>query len=122
MIAQEEAEAFAAEWVAAWNAHDLERILSHYDENVELISPLAARRLAEPTGRVCGKTALRAYFAQGLEAIPDLRFRVRRVLSGVRSVALLYERNSLRHGVAEIMELGANGKVVRVLAHYEVAP
>lgn len=24
------ADRFAAEWIAAWNAHDVERLLSHY--------------------------------------------------------------------------------------------
>jgi len=26
----------AQEWIAAWNAHDLERILAHYADDVEL--------------------------------------------------------------------------------------
>ena len=28
-ITREFAEGFAGEWIAAWNAHDLERILAH---------------------------------------------------------------------------------------------
>jgi hypothetical protein len=28
-VTREDAERFAAEWVAAWNAHDLEEILAH---------------------------------------------------------------------------------------------
>ena len=27
-----DARTFAEEWVAAWNAHDLERILAHYSD------------------------------------------------------------------------------------------
>ena len=30
---------FAKEWVEAWNSHELERVLSHYDDAVTLISP-----------------------------------------------------------------------------------
>ena len=52
-------DAFAAEWLAAWNAHDLERILSHYAEGVTFLSPVAARMTGN--GRVEGKAALRAY-------------------------------------------------------------
>ena len=33
------ARAFARDWVAAWNSHDLDRILSHYAEDVEFRSP-----------------------------------------------------------------------------------
>ena len=35
MIEQSFAETFAAEWIAAWNSHDLESILSHYVEDFE---------------------------------------------------------------------------------------
>ena len=27
---------FAAEWIAAWNSHDLERILAHYTDDFEM--------------------------------------------------------------------------------------
>jgi hypothetical protein len=45
-----EAANFGRKWVAAWNSHDLERILAHYRENVELTSPLVERILGD--GRV----------------------------------------------------------------------
>jgi len=38
----EAAERFAREWYAAWNAHDLDRILSHYADDVEMASPLVS--------------------------------------------------------------------------------
>jgi predicted HD phosphohydrolase len=30
------AERFAEDWVAAWNSHDLGRILEHYEEDFEM--------------------------------------------------------------------------------------
>ena len=30
-------DAFAAEWIAAWNAHDLDRILAHYAEGIVFV-------------------------------------------------------------------------------------
>ena len=39
------AQAFADEWIEAWNSHDLDRILSHYSDDAELLSPVAAARL-----------------------------------------------------------------------------
>ena len=56
---------FAVDWIAAWNAHDLDLILSHYAENVVLTSPVAARVLGDPAGVVTGIGALRNYFAKG---------------------------------------------------------
>lgn len=48
MLNKDDAMKLANEWVAAWNAHDLERILAHYEEFVELTSPAAARLLGRP--------------------------------------------------------------------------
>jgi len=67
-------QAFAEEWVAAWNVRDLDRILSHYAPEIVFLSPLAQRRLGD--GRVVGLAALREYWRGGLAAIPDLRFEL----------------------------------------------
>ena len=32
MITEEQARPFAKDWIEAWNSHDLERVMSHYDE------------------------------------------------------------------------------------------
>ena len=92
-----EARAVAQEWVEAFNAHDLERILSHYADSVELKSLLATKLLNDPAGTVRGKPALRAYFAKGLAAAPDLRFELLDVFAGVSSVAV-YLRSSVCAG------------------------
>jgi hypothetical protein len=114
-----EAEAFAQEWIEAWNSHDLDVIMSHYDAGVVLISPIAAKILNDPTGTVEGKTALRNYFNRGLEAYPNLHFELLDVMRGLSSVVLCY-KNQQGTRTAEYMELGNNGKIVRVVANYSV--
>lgn len=74
---------FAEHWLSAWNAHDLTAILSHYNDNVELTSPVAARLLGTPHGKVVGKEDLRAYFQRGLDAFPQLHFQLQDVLCGI---------------------------------------
>lgn len=107
----------AQEWIAAWNAHDLERILAHYADDVELTSPFVAKLTGRSEGSVRGKAALRDYFARGLQAYPSLRFDFIRLYAGVRSCVLEYHSvNGLR--TAELMEFDEQGKVRRVLAHY----
>ena len=107
----------AQNWIAAWNAHDLERILAHYSEDVELISPFVAKLTGRSDATVHGKAALRDYFARGLQAFPTLRFDFIRLYFGMRSCALEYRSvNGLR--TAELMEFDEHGKVRRVLAHY----
>jgi ketosteroid isomerase-like protein len=109
----------AREWLAAWNAHDLDRILALYAADVEFFSPFIVRLAGHPDGVLRGKSALRDYFARGLAAYPNLKFEFIRLYSGVRSCVLEYRSvNHLR--AAETMEFDAAGKVCRVQAHYAV--
>lgn len=91
--------------------------MKHYDDAVELISPVAAQLLGTPGGKVVGKTNLRAYFQRGLETYPELQFRLEDVLWGVSSVVLYYT-NQKGTRTAEFMELSATGKVIQVVANY----
>lgn len=117
MLTKDDAMKLTSEWVAAWNAHDLERILAHYEESVELTSPVAARLLGRPDGKVVGKADLRAYFERGLEAFPDLHFSFEELFCGLNSMVLLYA-NQKGTRVGEFMELSPAGKVARVVANY----
>jgi steroid delta-isomerase-like uncharacterized protein len=117
MLTEEKARTLAAHWIQAWNAHDLEEILSHYGEDVVLVSPVAARLLNDPSGMVKGKAALRAYFKRGLDAYPDLTFDLVDTLWGLSSVVLYYV-NQRGTKTGEFMELDSNGKVIRVVANY----
>ena len=116
-MTEDAARKLANHWIAAWNSHNLDVILSHYEEAVELISPVAARLLGTHDGRVVGLTDLRKYFQRGLEAYPQLHFHLDDVLWGLNSVVLYYKNQNGTH-TAEFMELSAGGKVARVTAHY----
>jgi hypothetical protein len=107
----------ATEIIEAWNSHDLERILTHYEDDVTLTSPYAAERYGDATGVVRGKAALRAYFALGLAAYPELHFELVDVMWGVSSVVLYYvnQRGTM---TGEVLEISAAGRVARVLANY----
>lgn len=118
-MTRDEAWSLAKHWAAAWNAHDLELIMTHYEDDVELTSPVAARLLGTGDGKVAGKANLRAYFQRGLEAFPELHFHLENVLWGMNSVVLYYTNQKGTHS-GEFMELSATGKVVRVVAHYDV--
>ena len=116
-MTRDEAWKLAEHWIAAWNAHDLDLIMAHYEDEVELTSPVAARLLGKPDGKVAGKANLRAYFQRGLEAFPEMQFRLEDVLWGLNSVVLYYA-NQKGTRTAEFMELSAAGKVARVVANY----
>jgi hypothetical protein len=117
MNAETKGNGFARQWVAAWNSHDLEAIMAHYDVDVVLISPVAAKLLDDPTGTVEGKAALRNYFKRGLNLYPNLHFELLDVMCGLSSVVICY-KNQKGTRTAEFMEFGKNAKIIRVVANY----
>jgi hypothetical protein len=117
LISETDIRQFAQHWIAAWNSHDLDAIMSHYAPEVVLTSPTAAKLLNDPSGSVTGKEAVRSYFERGLEAYPNLTFELLDVMWGISSV-ILYYRNQKGTKTGEFMEFDANRKVVRVIANY----
>lgn len=111
------AQHFAEEWVTAWNAHDLERILSHYTDDFEMSSPLIVERMSEPSGKLKGKERIRPYWRQGLSAQPPLRFELIAVYTGVDSLTLHY-RSKGRQLACETLFFNSQRLVTRGVAHY----
>ncbi len=111
----DEARTFASEWIAAWNSHDLDRILSHYSADIELLSPFAQKLVG--SGRISGLPALRAYWTKGLVAQPELEFQFIDLRLGYDCLTILYRNHRSQQG-AETFEFGADGKVVRSFACY----
>ena len=109
---------FAQEWVEAWNSHDLQRILSHYDDDVVIVSPVALNLLNNGSGVVQGKTALREYFLRGVKAFPNRHFDLIDVLWGVETVVVYYYNNVRGSKAAEVMQLAPTGKIRRMWANY----
>ena len=110
------AQRFAREWIAAWNSHDLDRILAHYEDDFEMSSPIIRTLAGEPSGRLRGKAAIRAYWAKALQKLPDLRFELVQALAGVDSVTICYKGH--RGFTAEVLHFGPSGKVRAAFAHY----
>jgi len=109
---------FAREWIAAWNSHDLERILAHYEDDFEMSSPIIPVLAGEPSGRLRGKGPVGAYWSKALGKTPDLHFDLVTVLAGVDSVTLYYRGH--RGLSAEVLHFSASGKVRAAFAHYAV--
>lgn len=107
---------FAKEWIAAWNAHDLERVLAHYESDFEMTSPMITRITGDLSGKLKGKKDIGDYWSRGLAAYPDLHFELLHALSGPDSIALIYK------GVAgvtlEVFHFSATGKVASTSAYY----
>ncbi|MGE0885959.1 MAG: nuclear transport factor 2 family protein [Blastocatellales bacterium] len=117
MIENDFTEHFAADWIDSWNAHDLERILTHYTDDFEMTSPRIVDLGGEASGSLKGKEQVGAYWAKGLSLMPDLHFELISVLTGVSSITLYY-KNHRGQFAAEVFHFNAEGKVEKAFAHY----
>lgn len=110
---------FADEWLHAWNAHDLDRVLSHYSDDFEMISPVIAQVMGIKEGRLKGKDVVAAYWAKTLAMFPDLVFTPICTLIGVDSITIHYIGAKGRR-VAEVFQFNVKNQVIRAHAHYEI--
>ena len=112
-----EAKKFAKEWIDSWNSHDLEDIMKHYSEDIEITTPMLKLAAGIESGSLQGKEQVRAYWQKALTKIPDLRFELVEVTSGIDSVALYY-KSVMNKMAIEVMFFDKNGLVNKMIAHY----
>jgi hypothetical protein len=113
-MTREQAVTFANEWGAAWNERAVERVLSHFSDDVTFTSPTALAVVGVAT--VQGKAALRAYWTKALERIGSLHFTVDRVAwdAATRELAIIYLSvvDGLTRRMSENLTFGTDGLVV----------
>ena len=117
-MTKEFATAFARGWVDAWNAHDLEEILSHYSEDFTIETPMAAKLYPQSQGIVVGKSEVRKYWTIGLEKSPDLKFEILDVLVGVNSLGLYLFNTSSNKKSVELMIFNSEMKANKAIVTY----
>ncbi len=117
MITKEQAYKFAEDWIGSWNSHDLDSVMSHYDDEVEYFSMFLTELTDNESGFLKGKSKVQDYLSKGLEAYPELKFNLNNVFLGIASVTLHYVSvNDLV--AAEVFEFNKQGLVSRVQCHY----
>jgi hypothetical protein len=116
-VNNEFAQAFAREWVNAWNSHDLNEILRHYADDFAMTSPVMTKLLNVPGGTLTGIDAVRAYWKMALELNPQLHFELLNVFTGVDSIVLNYKGH--RGLSAEVFFFNSDNQVRKAVAHYQ---
>jgi uncharacterized protein (TIGR02246 family) len=102
--------ALGRDWIAAWNAHDLERVLALYTEDAEMTSDKIQALGFDASGTLRGKDGLRAYWGKALAMLPNLRFDLIDTYVSPDSVVVLY-RNERGAQICEYLRLNAEGKI-----------
>lgn len=113
----DECRKLAFDWIAAWNDHNLEKILLHYSDDVEFTAQTVATRWNRADGTLRGKEELKKHFAKGLELAPRLRFEIEGVFLAPGGYAVLYRREN-GNRVLDVVELDSNQKAKKVTAYY----
>jgi ketosteroid isomerase-like protein len=108
---------FAREWINAWNSRDLERVLTLYDDDAEMVSPNIVKLGINGDGRVRGKDNLRAYWSRALASNPDLQFRLLEVFVSPDSIIVRY-LNQRGSTVCEYLRLNRDGLIVQGSANH----
>jgi len=93
-MTRDDAEAFARDWIAAWNRRDIEWVLGRYAEDCVFTSPKAA--VAVGAALVEGKAALRRYWQAGAARVKEFGFSLDRVTfdADKREVVVVYVSRS----------------------------
>ena len=102
--------ALGRDWVDAWNARDLERVLTLYDEAALMTSDRIPMLGFDASGTVLGKDALRTYWGKALGLVPDLRFTLIDTYVSPDSVVVFYQ-NERGDRICEYLRLDAAGKI-----------
>lgn len=108
MSLQQQNEAIATAWFDAFNAHDLERLLSLYHDDAKHFSPKLKVRQPETNGLVCGKSALRSWWKDALERLPTLHYTPTSLTADYNRVFMEYVRHvngEADMNVAEVLEI-----------------
>ncbi|PKP15645.1 MAG: nuclear transport factor 2 family protein [Bacteroidetes bacterium HGW-Bacteroidetes-23] len=104
----------AFKWFDAFNQHNLEQLLSLYDDNAQHYSPKLKIKKPETNGFVTGKDALREWWKDAFDRLPSLQYKVTSLTANSDRVFMEYVRSVNDEEdllVAEVLEI-RDGKIV----------
>jgi len=121
ILTENQARAFAEEWIAAWNSHEIERILSHYSDDFQMTSPFIVKLACASDGTLMGKAEVARYWRAALLKMPTLSFRLLGVFFSANSLCIHYE-SVLGLKAVEWLRFDSEHKVTEAVAHYDKIP
>ena len=98
----------AHSWFEAFNSHNLEKLLSLYDDEAEHFSPKLKVRHPETNGLVKGKEALHSWWNDAFERLPSLHYKVTSLTANADRVFMEYLRTVEEEDamlVAEVLDI-----------------
>ena len=102
------AEQIAKKWLQAFNDGHLENLLHLYHDQAEHYSPKLKTRMPESEGFIKGKEALRAWWKEAFERLPNLHYQEKTITGNHERVFMEYLRivpGEQNIQVAEVLEI-----------------
>ena len=81
-------------WLKAFNAHDVEALVSLYADNCTHTSPKLRVQHPETGGKISGKAALREWWAEAMKRLPGLQYEATAITANSERVVLEYLRHN----------------------------
>ncbi len=85
-------DSIAFKWFDAFNEHNLEKLLTLYDDKAQHYSPKLKIKHPETNGFISGKEALRNWWHEAFENLPSLHYEVKSLTSNEYRVFMEYIR------------------------------
>lgn len=107
-------EQIALKWFEAFNEYHLANLLSLYSEHAKHFSPKLKIRQPQTNGLIIGKNALRTWWADAFERLPNLHYKVTSLTANEQRVFMEYIRQVPNEDdmlVAEVLEI-ENGLII----------
>lgn len=107
-------QSIAFRWFDAFNAHNLEQLLSLYEDDATHFSPKLKVRKPETNGLVVGKQAMREWWQNSFDRLPTLQYKVTSLTANDDRVFSEYIRQvegETDMMIAEVFEV-KDGKII----------
>lgn len=105
----------AYKWFDAFNKHELEQLLSLYDDEARHFSPKLKIRKPDTEGYVTGKAALREWWQDAFDRLPTLHYKVTSLTANGQRVFMEYVRTVEGEDdmlVAEVLDVDKENKII----------
>jgi hypothetical protein len=104
----------AQAWFDAFNNHNLEKLLSLYDDEAVHFSPKLKVKQPESNGLIVGKKALKIWWKEAFERLPTLHYKAATLTANSDRVFMEYLRTVANENdmlVAEVLDI-KEGKII----------
>jgi hypothetical protein len=120
-LSDQDIQALASDWYAAWNTRDARTICALYADDIAFTSPFIIRTGMSEDGLITGIQTFFQYVQNTLPRVPNLKFEPMANCLGINGTTLVY-RNQSGHIVAETHEYDEDGLIRVANAAYSTSP